>query len=338
MAFTVTDRPGTAGDRSGPVYTLADAAGTCRAEVWPHAGFNCLRWQVRTPTGGWGDLLYIAPDWDTNPVPTRSGHPVLFPFPNRIRDGRFRFQGKDYRLPANDPAKANAIHGFTPRVPWRVVGTTTTAADAGITGRFRLSEDAPGSAGLWPADATLTLTYRLSAAALRVEAVVENPGPGAMPFGLGYHPYFRLPTAPDAKADDMVLWTAATSLWETEGGLPTGRKLPLPGEFDFRSAKPVGPTAIDNLFGDLRPAGGDPLPCVARLSHASTPGELSVHADPAFGQLVLFTPVHRTAVAVEPYTCATDAANLEARGLAAGWRELPAGGRFEAAVEYRWRA
>ncbi len=102
-----------AGGKNGTVYTLMHNGGA-RAEIWPAHGFNCLRWQVDTDNGR-ADLLYSAPDWATNPVPTRSGIPILFPFPNRIRDGKYNFGGKDYNLPLNDPAKKNAIHGFAPR-------------------------------------------------------------------------------------------------------------------------------------------------------------------------------------------------------------------------------
>lgn len=336
MRFRIEQRDGKAGDRSGTVYTLTDDAGTCRAEVWPFTGFNCLRWQVRTPSGDWGDLLYVAPDWEANPVPTRSGHPVLFPFPNRFRGGRFDYRGKEYQLPLNDSTKQNAIHGFTARCPWWVVGTMATDETASITGLFRLSQSAPESAGYWPTDATLTLTYRLFPTALRVEAVVENPSPGALPFGLGYHPYFRVPTAPNAVADEMVLWTASQTLWETDGGLPTGRQLPPPPELDFRTPRAVGPTVIDNLFGGIEVPADGGLHRVAALHHKSSAGCLEVHADRSFEELVLFTPQHRKAVAIEPYTCTTDAANLEAKGIHAGWRELPSGERFQATVEYRW--
>ena len=335
MAFIIEERSGRAGERTGTVYILRDATDTVRAEVWPFAGFNCLRWQTRTASGSWGDLLYTAPDWETNPVPTRSGHPVLFPFPNRIREGRFTFQGTEFSLPLNDPTKSNAIHGFTPRTPWQVSAISQGMTDAAVTGQFRLSRDLPTSLGLWPADCSLKLTYRLLASALRVEAVVQNFGPGPMPFGLGYHPYFRLPTVPDAKADDMVLETAAQSLWETDGGLPSGRLLPLPPDLDFCTPRSIGSTAIDNLLGNLRET-DDPFPCVATLSHRDQPGRLRIHADRSFTQLVLFTPPHRTAVAIEPYTCATDAPNLDARGIASGWRILPVGETFTAAVEYRW--
>src|SRR5687768_8780872 len=98
-----------AGGRSGTVYTLTRTDTGSLAEIWPAHGFNCLRWQARRH-----DLLYSAPDWTTNPVPTRSGLPILFPFPNRIRDGVFSQAGREYTLPKNDSTAKNAIHGFSP--------------------------------------------------------------------------------------------------------------------------------------------------------------------------------------------------------------------------------
>ena len=68
------------------------------------------------------DLLYADPNLFTDGRPTRSGIPILFPFPNRIRVGRFSWEGKEYQLPLNDSVKQNAIHGFACRRPWRVVG------------------------------------------------------------------------------------------------------------------------------------------------------------------------------------------------------------------------
>jgi aldose 1-epimerase len=75
---------------------------------------------------------------------------------------------------------------------------------------------------------------------------------------------------------------------------------------------------------------------VARLGHNSARGEVVVSVSPAFRELLLFTPPHRRAVAIEPYTCASDAANLAARGVDSGWAVLPPEGKWEASVEYRW--
>ncbi len=334
MGFTITTRDATAGDRSGTVYQLAHD--TCRAEVWPFMGFNCLRWQVRNPDGNWGDVLYTAPDWETNPVPTRSGHPVLFPFPNRLRDGKFAFGGKTVQLPRNDTAGQNAIHGFTPRNPWRVVGTDTQADRASVTGQFRLSQDLPSARDHWPADFTITLTYQLTTTALRVQAVVENPDAGPLPFGLGYHPYFCVPTAPGAPADEMVLEARTGAVWEAVGGIPTGEIRPVPADLDFRTPRRIGSTVLDTLYTAADSSVTRDLTSVAWLGHRDSPGRVTVFRPHEFRELLLFTPPHRRAVAIEPYTCASDAPNLADRGIDSGWNILPAGGRWESIVEYHW--
>src|SRR5437868_12662155 len=78
MPFQITwePRPNTLGldDR---VAVLANGAN--RLEVWPALGFNAFRWQVVGQ-----ELLYRNPQFFSERKPTRSGFPILFPFPNRI--------------------------------------------------------------------------------------------------------------------------------------------------------------------------------------------------------------------------------------------------------------
>ena len=330
MPFTVRTLPVSVAGTSEVAYELSDAAGTARAEVWPGRGFNCLSWQLRQPDGSWGRVLFTMPDWEANPVPTRSGHPVLFPFPNRLAGGRLTFEGKEYQLPLTESSGRHAIHGFTPRNPWRVVGAGGEKGHAFVSGQFQLSKDVPAMP--WPNDFIVTLTYTLSPSALVVDCLVENPGPGRLPFGLGYHPYFAIPDVPDATADEMVLQAATGELWETEQGLPTGRRLPVPAELDFRTAKGIGATALDTLYAVGAGRGG--LVPFARLSHPRSAGSLHIFTAPDFRELVLFTPAHRKAVAVEPYTCSTNAANLPD----GGWRVLPPGESWATGVRYEWRA
>lgn len=332
MAFEVRISRKQAGDRAGDVYELTDDGGTVRAEVWPQWGFNCLRWQVRQPDGRWGDILFASGDWETNPVPTRSGHPILFPFPGRMRDGRFTFEGKQYQLPLNDSTKQHAIHGFTPRIPWRVTEWNGGDGSAFVTGEFDPAKDLPEAVALWPAEYALEVTYRLFADRLRVEAVVKNRGPGPMPFGLGYHPYFRLPGGNDADIGGHTLQANVSQLWAAEENLPTGVRKEPGAELDFRRRRLIGAVALDHVFTGR---GADPAE-LAGLSHPHSPGELRVTADPAFRDLVLFTPPHRHAVAIEPYTCSADAANLAARGIDSGWRVIGPGTEWGAGVEYRW--
>jgi aldose 1-epimerase len=336
MPFSIRPFEAKAGDRSGTAFELSDVAGTVRAEVWPMCGFNCLRWQVRQKDGSWGSILYTMQDWETNPVPTRSGHPILFPFPGRLRDGRLGFEGKTYQLPLNDSTKQHAIHGFTPRNPWRVQSLSATPDSASIGGAFDLMHDLPSAVGLWPGDFVLSLTYRLFVDRLVVEAEVANRGSEPLPFGLGYHPYFRLPGVTDADVGGHQLQANVAMVWEADSAnLPTGTRLDLPEELDFRRPRAIGATALDHVFTQVTRHPSD-LAELAVLSHPLSPGRLRVRADASFRELVLFTPAHRQAVAIEPYTCSADASNLAARGIDSGWRTVPPAEKWQGRVEYLW--
>lgn len=313
------------------VYVLEDGSGG-RAEVWPALGFNCYRWQVRR-AGQTLELLYQAPDLFDNGRPTRSGIPVLFPFPNRIRDGRFTWDGREYQLPRNDPAKKNAIHGFACRHPWRVVGQGSNDTNAWITGAFHCSRDAADSRALWPADHEIQLTVRLGSGSLRLEAEVYNPDLIGLPFGLGYHPYFRMPFAAAIAAEECLLTVPARSFWKLEESLPSGERVPVDAACDLNRPRRFGELNVDTVLTDL-PAAAENMPQRAVLQGA--PGaELRLRCGKEFRDLVVFTPPHRQAFCVEPYTCATDAIHLYERGIEAGWRILPPGERWRAVVELR---
>jgi aldose 1-epimerase len=313
------------------VYVLEDDSGA-RAEVWPALGFNCYRWRVER-AGQPLELLYQNPDLFNNGSPTRSGIPVLFPFPNRIRAGRFTWDGHEYQLPCNGPTKTNAIHGFACRHPWRVVDRGADASSAWLTGAFRCSLDAPDSRALWPADHEIRLTVRLGSGSLRLEAEVHNPDRVPMPFGLGYHPYFRMPFTSTGAADDCLLTAPARSFWKLEDSLPTGERLPVDASCDLNSPRRFGDLSPDTVLTDL-PATTGMLPERAALRGAAD-AVLRLHWGSEFRDMVVFTPPHRHAFCVEPYTCTTDAINLQARGVDAGWLVLPPGERWRSVVEMR---
>jgi aldose 1-epimerase len=328
MSFSIQTREATAGDRRGPVYELVGDGAS--AEVWPMCGFNCLRW-----SGPHGPILYAMPDWETSPVPTRSGHPILFPFPGRLRDGSLPTNDKSFQLPLNDSTKKHAIHGFTPRNPWRVASTVEKADHASIIGVFDLPSDLPSAVGMWPSDFLLSVTYSLFADRLAVEANVLNRGGEPLPFGLGYHPYFRLPNVTDADVGGHVLQANVDKLWLVDAdNLPTGELKPVPADLDFRSPRPIGSTALDHVLSGVTTSGT--MRELAVLSHPASPGRLRIRADDSFRELVLFTPAHRQAVAIEPYTCSADASHLAARGIDSGWRTLAPGAEWTGRVEYVW--
>ena len=312
--------------------------GKNRLEIWPALGFNAYRWQI-----GPAELLYRSPDFFTENRPSRSGFPILFPFPNRIRDGQFTWPpavthpkgeaGKKYTLPTNDPAKKNAIHGFVYQRPWRIVDQGANASSAWVTGEFQGSVDAPETSALWPADYRLRVTYRLFDHVLRVEADADNPDSKPLPFGLGYHPYFALAPFGGPQA---VITVGASKCWELVDNLPTGKLLELDERRDLRNGRSYAALQLDDVMTNLFTYAydqHDSLGMTGVVQHPGGKGMLTLWTSEAFREMVLFTPPHREAICLEPYTCTTDAINLSPRGINAGLKTLHPGEHWQGIVE-----
>lgn len=320
-----------AGGANHQVYTLTHDGSGASCEVWPSLGCNCLRWRVPGPTG-LVDLLYVADDWESNPVTTRSGIPVLFPFPNRIRDGRFTWDGQEYQLPLNDHDKKNAIHGFVHNRPWWVKPGSAHGVPS-LTAVFQLSTDAPDLAPYWPADFEISLTVTLLPDQLMIGATITcSHGSAPLPWGLGYHPYFALPT--DYPARTQV---AAGSVWELDDHLPTGAIRDADPARDLSEPRLVSELNLDDVYAcanvGSNPMGfGRTMGCLQRGPDQS----IEVVGFSQMRELVAFTPPHRRALCLEPYTCVTDAVNLQQRGIDTGWRVLQPGRDEQVGVVFKW--
>src|SRR3954451_3098157 len=55
---------------------------------------------------------HVLDGFDRESVCSGARGTTLAPWPNRLRDGRYSFNGKDHQLALSEPAKGNAIHGL----------------------------------------------------------------------------------------------------------------------------------------------------------------------------------------------------------------------------------
>jgi aldose 1-epimerase len=224
----------------------------------------------------------------------------LIPWPNRLRDGRYHFDGDDFQLGLSEPAKHNAIHGLLRWRSWR--------ASEHQPNRVVMSTRLHPLTG-YPFALDVQIEYSLGDDGLTVRTSARNFGPRACPFGAGQHPYLSPGTA---SIDECSLQVPAGTriLTDAERSLPCGREPVAGSAYDLRQARPVGAQQIDAPFTDLiREADGR-----ARSRLSAPDGRcVELWVDERYTFLEVYTgdglssSRRRRGLAVEPMTCAPDA-------------------------------
>ena len=225
---------------------------------------------------------------------------MLLPWPGRVGNGRYRWQGVDHQLPLDDEyGLTNAIHGLARWANW----TAEAPATDRVVMRYRL-HSRPG----YPFCLDLTATFDLDDCGLRVTLSGTNRSGVPAPFGAGSHPYLAVESE---LVDGWRLTVPAETRLRTDSRmLPTGREPVAGTEFDFREPRVIGHTQLDTAYTDLvRDPDGR-----ARVSLEAPDGRrLVLWTDRDCPWLVLFSgdalepAQRRRGLAVEPMTCPPDA-------------------------------
>jgi aldose 1-epimerase len=142
--------------------------------------------------GGMREYSGVLLGYGLDEMCTAARGQVLMPWPNRIPEGRYVFDGKAHRLPLTEPEQGNAIHGLVRWASWHAVDR-----DAARVVMEHVLHPQPG----YPFTLRLQVEYRLDTDGLTVHTSAENIGRDACPFGAGHHPY--IVGAP--LVDDLVL-------------------------------------------------------------------------------------------------------------------------------------
>jgi aldose 1-epimerase len=306
------------------IVTLRDSSTGSSTDILVSQGFNCFRFTVMS-TGKPVEVIYAPDDFSLGQGrPSRGGIPILFPFPGRIPGTTFHWQGKDYPLEPGD-AFGNAIHGFVHARPWRVIEHSEGRA----VGEFHAWRDDPSLKARWPADLRIRATYTLLGNELRTEYLVENPSDAPLPCGLGVHPYFRLPLS-GASRDACLVQLPVSARWELKDMLPTGRRLELADAAAYQSGRPFKELTLDDVFTGLQAGAGGYEASIVDPAGS----RLQISFDGAFRECVVYTPPHREAICIEPYTCVAGAFAPHMQKLDVGIRILQPGESLTAAVSY----
>lgn len=299
-----------------PVVILRDQNSGSEARIAYGIGANCVSWTVSRNNQSYEVLEQPQSPPDLKSGKFKAGIPILWPFPGRVREARYRFEGKEYKLPVTDKGGVHHIHGVVIKAAWKIKDQGSSPEGAFVDLGIALGDlDQDMQAG-YPFDFALTLRLTLAGSSLTYNLRVDNNSQEqALPFGYGLHPYFHAPLAVSERTPDRThceVLVPAARRWPAEGGLPGGAPEPLQPEDDFQEWRPLGPAHFDHIYGDIKFEG--------EWSQAGyrDPGaglEVMVKADRQFHDWVLFTQPNRPSICIEPYTCPPNAINFEEEGL-----------------------
>jgi aldose 1-epimerase len=215
---------------------------------------------------------------------------LLSPWVNRVRNGNYSFEGRNYQLPINEMNLGNAIHGLLARKPFSL---QLENAIATLSYQYHAEEKA------YPFSFEMKLTYEfLSSNEFQMQFEAKNTGTSNMPFACGWHPYFCLPEG--TLADWGIQFNSLSKC------ISDSQMIPLREEdFDASNGIDLGKENLDNVFR-LKS-----LPKhVTRLYNKSSQTSLYLEQSSIdFPFLVVFAPENQDCIAIEPMTANTDAFN-----------------------------
>lgn len=223
---------------------------------------------------------------------------VLLPWPNRLRDGKYAFDGVTYQVPITEPDRQVALHGLVCWERWSVV----ERAMFRVTSQLRLVPT-PG----YPFALCSQITHELKADGLEVTVTTTNVGDNDAPYGIGFHPWL---SPGKGSLDECILSLDADSWVRLDDRmLPIGQES-VPAALDFREPRLLAKTSLDDTFVDatftndrswLRLTGTDGRTAATWMEKSLTCWQVCT------GDAIGVPNYARSGLAAEPMTCIADA-------------------------------
>jgi aldose 1-epimerase len=229
---------------------------------------------------------------------------VLAPWPNRVRDAVWQWDGAPQTLDVTEPSLHNASHGLLRNTGYARVEQSDTSLTLGAL-------IAPQHG--WPFLLDTRVRYELEADGLTVTHEVTNLSGRIAPWAVGAHPYFRVGDTP---SEELTLTLTGASRLELDDRLNPVAVHPVDGASDLREGRSARGMTLNTGYGDL--ANRDGRADVAWLT-APDGSSTTLWADGAFRWIQAYTPSDFPraeaagglgfAIALEPMTAPPNALN-----------------------------
>ncbi len=133
---------------------------------------------------------------------------LLFPFNDRIPEGKYTFEGRELQFPLNCDGK-DSIHGLIYNKKMEEIAHESKNDKITLTLKTVIQkEDFPG----YPFNIELLINYILTNDDFIMEFNIKNPGTTNTPFAFGWHPYFTF----DKKIDSSRLTFGSDEYYDVD--------------------------------------------------------------------------------------------------------------------------
>lgn len=253
-----------------------------------------------------GQRWPLTETWPAGEKPPLSAGLTLAPWPNRVLDGKFTFDGVEHELEITEPARNNASHGLVRRREWDLVRHTDSLVELSIE-----IGDEPG----WGFPMKFGAIYELSENGLTVVHAATNTGSTAAPYGFGMHSFVRVGDVP---LDDCTLeiHVGVRAELDPDRLVPVGPPVPVDGtQFDFSEPRRLADVWLDTPFSEIS---RDPDGKARYILRAPDGNGTVLWADESLDWVQVFTadpekgqgyPDRGRALAIEPMSCPANAFN-----------------------------
>lgn len=272
------------------------------AEVVPEYGMNCIK-ILHVKSGA--DILRTPENIDVLQDSVLFGMPILF-FPNRISNGKFEFEGREYVFPINEPKLNNFCHGDLHKLPFEV----RECDDEHILGVFTATDEHPYMT--FPHSFEFCVEYKIDKNGVCQTVSVKNTSDKNMPFALAFHTTFNL-----QKGDKIKLPVCAKVERNMATYLPTGE---ISKEFDLKNSF---------LEGEYQPY-GQPISTLCELDgrellicKKEKNEKISYTIDEKYKYCMVYSGDGKEYICLEPQTWLTNCPNLNLDRNLCGFDFIP---------------
>ncbi len=269
------------------------------AKITPEGGANLFAFRV-----GEHEVI-LGPEKLSELTKKYRGTPILYPTPNRIKDGVYTFLGKQYAMSFPGEIQTHKGHGIVRDDAWQFDEPEAGAKSASLTVRYVLDPKNPRFPA-YPFSNVLTVKYTLMADRMRVSYEVENRDTQPMGFGFALHPYWRI----IGTKDDIFIRVPLPYHMDATQMMPSGKldKVTPDSKWSLLDFKQLSTLRLDDVYFGAKPGSK------VDIEYRSIGLTIHQRATADFTHVVVFTP-DADLFCIENQTCSTDAHNLYSRGL-----------------------